>query len=452
MADNNKLELVVEVDVNKANASIKSINSGLSSMEQAATKAASGASAGIDGMTMSMVKGATAGNLLADAIQSAMRLVKEFTIDAVKDAAHVQRMEVATLSLAKAHGINAAAVQAASDAIQNLGIEDENALEAINKLIVADISLSKAEGLAKAAKDMAALKSNLNVGDALEAMTQAIEFGNARALRAVGLRVEFDKQIELAELKLNRALTDTEKTEIRRVAVMDAAAKATGAGAAAMQTAEGQVELLVKEFKDLRKELGKEFVDEFRAIVQVLRELVKWLGENTDLLKKFAQVILMVGGALGTYKLVTMIGGIATAVRGLTAAMVAGRLAMIANPMALLITGGLAAGAIIYNQYTTMQEQMEARVKDMEREGLRRDVLSGKVNRDDLRIRGMSDSDVRDLISGRRTIPGMEGEDAPWTYDGPKITIKGFKTKEEGAAAAGAIARTLTPKSNGTSG
>ena len=31
MADNNKLELVVEVDVNKANASIKSINTGLSS-------------------------------------------------------------------------------------------------------------------------------------------------------------------------------------------------------------------------------------------------------------------------------------------------------------------------------------------------------------------------------------------------------------------------------------
>ena len=36
MADNNKLELVVEMDVNKANASIKSVNTGLSSMEQAA--------------------------------------------------------------------------------------------------------------------------------------------------------------------------------------------------------------------------------------------------------------------------------------------------------------------------------------------------------------------------------------------------------------------------------
>ena len=59
MADN-KLELVVEVDVNKANASIKSVNTGLSSMEQAAGRATRGASAGIDGMTASMVKGATA--------------------------------------------------------------------------------------------------------------------------------------------------------------------------------------------------------------------------------------------------------------------------------------------------------------------------------------------------------------------------------------------------------
>jgi hypothetical protein len=65
MLDNNKLELVVEVDVNKANASIKSVNTGLSSMEQAASRAAQGASAGLDGMTASMVRGAAAGNLIA---------------------------------------------------------------------------------------------------------------------------------------------------------------------------------------------------------------------------------------------------------------------------------------------------------------------------------------------------------------------------------------------------
>jgi len=37
-----------------------------------AEKAARGASAGVDGLTVSMVKGATAGNLLADSIKKAL--------------------------------------------------------------------------------------------------------------------------------------------------------------------------------------------------------------------------------------------------------------------------------------------------------------------------------------------------------------------------------------------
>jgi len=50
----------------------------LSSMEQAAAKAARGASAGIDGLTVSMVKGATTGNLLADAIKHAIEWIEEW--------------------------------------------------------------------------------------------------------------------------------------------------------------------------------------------------------------------------------------------------------------------------------------------------------------------------------------------------------------------------------------
>jgi len=48
MPADNKLELIVEVDFNKANASIKSISTGPSSMEQAAGKAPRRASTGVD--------------------------------------------------------------------------------------------------------------------------------------------------------------------------------------------------------------------------------------------------------------------------------------------------------------------------------------------------------------------------------------------------------------------
>src|SRR5450631_1354465 len=148
MADNNKLELVVEVDVNKANASIKSINTGLSSMEQAAGKAASGAAAGIDGMTASMVKGATAGNLLADSIQKALDWAKEWTIGAVEYAAHTDRMGMSLQALAKAHGVSTDAANRAVESVKRIGFGTQDAVHAVDRLMIADMNLAKAEGLA----------------------------------------------------------------------------------------------------------------------------------------------------------------------------------------------------------------------------------------------------------------------------------------------------------------
>jgi hypothetical protein len=251
------------VDVNKANASIKSINTGLSGMEDAARRAATGASQGIDGLTVSMVKGATAGNLLADAIKTALRWVKEFTIDAVKDAAHVERLETATLALAKAHGISSEAVKRTSQAIQDLNLEDEVALRTINRLIVADLGLEKAEGLAKLAKDAAILDENLNPPETLEGILRAIEFGQERALKQLGVRVQFDKEIELAELKLGRTLSENERVQLRYNAVMKAGADIQGTAAAASGQAESQMNKLAQEVRDLRKAIGQEFVEEW---------------------------------------------------------------------------------------------------------------------------------------------------------------------------------------------
>jgi hypothetical protein len=99
--NNNKLELVVEVDTTKANASIKSVNTGLSSMEQSAGKAGRGSCEGIDGFTVGMVNGATTGNLLADAIKRAVEWIKEWTFAAAESAANADRLEAATRSLAR---------------------------------------------------------------------------------------------------------------------------------------------------------------------------------------------------------------------------------------------------------------------------------------------------------------------------------------------------------------
>ncbi len=409
MADN-KLELVVEVDVNKANASIKTVNSGLSSIEQTAAKAAHGASSSIDGMTAAMVKGATAGSLLADAIKSAVAWAKEFTVGSVMMAAENAKAEASLKALATAHGVGAAAATRQVAAIEEIGFEFTEAAHAVQRLIVADMDLAKAEGLAKLAKNAAAVQ-NVSAGEAMDAIVLSIESGASRGLRTLGLFVDFQKEVLIQELKLGRALTDAEEKQVRYNAVMREGAKIQGAHAAASQTVEGQLGALRREFNNLREDIGAKFQDDLRALIGNLRGLVGWLKENTDLLTKFGETALWVAGVLATYGLATKIMELAKAIAALNLASL--------NPYALLAGGVVAAGAIVYSEWKNTQEQLKARYDEMERQALRDDLFKGKVKVDDLRKKGMTDDQIRELISGKKLLSGETFE-----FGGPKITVK----------------------------
>jgi hypothetical protein len=410
MADN-KLELVVEVDANRANASVKSVNASLSSMESAAAKSARGAAQGIDGMTAAMVKGATAGNLLADAIKSALTWAKEFTVGSVMMAAENAQAEASLKALANAHGVGAAAAARQVSAIEEIGFEYTEAAHAVQRLIVADLELSKAQGLAKLAKDAAAVQ-NIAAGEALESIVMAIESGASRGLRTLGLFVDFQKETQIAQLQLGRALTETEEKQIRYNAVIREGAKIQGAHAAASQTVEGQLGALRREFNNLREDIGAKFQDDFKALIGNLRGLVGWLRENTDLLQKFGEVALWVSGALATYALADKIMALAKSIAALQLASI--------NPYALLAVGVVGAGFAIYSQWKDTQDQLQARFDDMQRKALRDDLLSGKTSVDALRKQGMTDDQIRELISGKRWLPGEQA----FEYEGPKLTIK----------------------------
>jgi len=406
----NKLELVVEVDANRANASIKSVNASLSSMEAAAAKSARGAAQGIDGMTSAMVKGATAGNLLADAIKSALAWAKDFTVGSVMMAAENAKAEASLKALANAHGVGAAAAAKQVSAIEEIGFEYTEAAHAVQRLIVADLELSKAQGLAKLAKDAAAVQ-NITAGEALESIVMAIESGASRGLRTLGLFVDFQKETQIAQLQLGRALTETEEKQIRYNAVMREGAKIQGAHAAASQTVEGQLGALRREFNNLREDIGAKFQDEFKALIGNLRGLVGWLRENTDLLQKFGEVALWVSGALATYALADKITALAKSIAALQLANI--------NPYALLAVGIVGAGFAIYSQWKDTQDQLQDRFDDMQRKALRDDLLSGKTSVDALRKQGMTDDQIRELISGKRWLPGGQA----FEYEGPKLTI-----------------------------
>ncbi len=407
----NKLELVVEVDTNRANASIKSVNASLSSMEAAAAKSAHGAAQGIDGMTAAMVKGATAGNLLADAIKSALAWAKDFTVGSIMMAAENAKAEASLKALAKAHGLGADAAARQVGVIEDIGFEYTEAAHAVQRLIVADLELAKAPGLAKLAKDAAAVQ-NISAGEALDSIVMAIESGASRGLRTLGLFVDFQKEAQIAQFQLGRTLTETEEKQLRYNAVIREGAKIQGAHAAASQTVEGQLGALRREFNNLREDIGAKFQDDLRGLIGNLRGLVGWLRENTDLLTKFGQVALWVSGVLASYALAEKIMALAKSIA-------APQLASL-NPYALLAVGVVGAGFAIYAQWKDTQDQLQARYDDMRQQALRDDLIHGKTTVEALRKQGMTDDNIRTLVTGLRTMPGEQA----FEFEAPRLTIK----------------------------
>jgi hypothetical protein len=394
MASDNKLELVVEVDAGKANASIKSINTGLSGMEQAAAKASRGAASGVDAMTMSMVKGATAGNLLADALKTAVAWAKQWTIGAVEYAAHSAKILASTRAMGQAHGYSAQQVAFWIEQVKKVGYSTQEAAHTINRLMIAEMDLSKATGLSKLAKDAAAIE-NIGADEAMEKLLLAVEGGVSRGLRSMGLFLDFQKEVQVQELTLGRTLSENEALQLRYNAVMREGSKIAGAHAAASGEAEAQVKKFKREMMELREAIGQRFQDQYRSLTSHLTDLATWLRNNIDLLEKFAAMAVAVAGSLALVKLGSKIADIGTAVSGLSALLKA-------NPVTvglLLAAGGAAA---MYTTYKQQQERVDSGYEQAKNSALRRDVMSGKVSIDSLRKQGMTDDQIRSLVSGKQ--------------------------------------------------
>ena len=212
-------------------------------------------------MTASMVKGATAGNLLADAIKKAIEFAKEWTIEAAKEAAHADRAVAITRTLAKAHGDGAGAAQKAIEAIRKVGFAAADATTNVQKLIIADIGLDKATSLAKIAKDAAAVNTEgLDATQAFEKLMLAIETGQERGLRTMSLFPKMAEAEEVARLQAQlhgKTLSDLEVKQVRYNAIVEASKTIHGSAAEAAGTFDGQMAKLSRDMKDLQGGRGQ---------------------------------------------------------------------------------------------------------------------------------------------------------------------------------------------------
>ena len=233
----------------------------------------------------------------------------------------------------------------------------------------------------------------------------------------MGLFVDLKKEVERQEKLTGKTLDENEILQLRYNSVMREAAKIQGAAAAASGSAEAQSKALAREVNELREAIGEKFQGYLRSWVGHLRDLVGFLKDNSDWLVKFAQGAMLAAGILATYALATKIMEIGAAVEGLTAVLAL-------NPWALLITGVVASGAIIYKTWSDTQANLERGYEDMRRKALQKDLFSGKLKPDDVKKMGYTDDQVREIIAGKKLLPGESWGD----FSGvglPKIKILG---------------------------
>ena len=288
---------------------------------------------------------------------------------------------------------SAEASNRAVEAVRKVGFGTQDAIHAVDRLMVADMNLSKAAWLAKIAKDAAAIE-NITPGEALEKLLMAIESGASRSLRTMGIFVDLNKDVDRQEKLTGRTLDENEVRQLRYNAVMREAAKIQGAAAAATGSAEAQSAALAREVNELKEAVGEQFQGHLRSWVGHLRDLVGFLKDNSDWLVKFGEAAIFVAGAIVTYGIITKIAGIASAVEGLA-------MALTANPSALLLTGVVAGGAIIWKTWSDTQAGLERSYEDMRRKGLQQDLFKDKLKPDGVKKMGYTDDQVREIIAGK---------------------------------------------------
>ena len=348
MANNNQIELVVTVEVDRANKSIKAVNASLSSMEAAATKSARGASQGIDGMTTSMVKGATAGNLLAEGIKTALGWLKEMTLEVAKYAARTEVMSVVTNKLAEVNGHSAQFVGMLVDRIKQLGITTQESHGVVQRMIFAELDLAKATELARVAQD-AAVISNTDSSQSLENIILGITTGQTRLLHTMGLQVSLEQTIQEEEKKLGRAISETEKRSAVLNKVLQEGVKIRGSYEAAMEKVGKQMTSLPRYFAEAKNAIGEQFLPEMRKVIDGLKELAVWLKDNAALVGDIAKGVAAAAAMIAAAALATKIAEIGTALGSLAAFAAA-------NPIGLIAAGFVAAGAIIYSEWRKMEQ------------------------------------------------------------------------------------------------
>ena len=367
MADS-KLELVVTVDTDKANASIKSINRGLSSIESTAVSASRGASRGIDGMTASMTKAVVAGQAIYAALLSAARALRSLAIGAIETQDQLgktaQKVGISVTELSAFRHAAELANVPMETLTAALGRFSANVARGSKELDVLGIATRRQDGTLRSASEILR-----DVADRFARMPDGV----AKTALAIDLFGRSGKEL-IPLLNAGRRGLDEMTAEARdlgRVISEETAKRA--------EHLRDNITRLKGALEGLTFEIAQRAVP---AAIRITDAIIRWVRDGgmdrlVEHLRDAAEWVKRVGLWIVQYAVIRNVLDLAAAMR--SAAIAAGGLnaALLANPWGIAAAGAATLGVVVYRAKQRLDEYAESATAAAERTEILRSVAAG---------------------------------------------------------------------------
>ena len=279
-----KFELVIEVNSQQGNASIKQVNQNLSDLERRAVSSSRGASSGIDRMTASMFKGVLGAQALYGAAIKAAQGIKELAKESIGLA--MEAIESESLFASSMGKMTNQALKWSKDLSKSLGLNQYELRKNIGTFNVmftamgigAEKAFELSRGLTQLAYDMASFY-NLRPEEAFDKLRAGIT-GQTEPLKRLGILVDeataktYAYKTGIAET--GAQLTQQEKVLARYAAITAQTAVAQGDLAKTMESPANQLRVLQSITEEAKTTLGMAFLP---TLSLVMKELTGFAGK-----------------------------------------------------------------------------------------------------------------------------------------------------------------------------
>jgi len=374
-----RVQIVIEVDADKAGAAVTAVKSAISGLGGTAVTTTREGSAGFNQMEGSILKAVAGAQLLERAVGAAGRALKSVIADSALLAARSEVLDRVMVQLAGTSGQNVRVLRAQVEELRALGIEQTQARQSVIQFMTAELDVADAIRIANIARDRAVIAGE-NTSDTMNRLTRAILAQEVELLKMVGIVIRQEDAFRRYGAEIGKSANELNEFERRQAFVNEIlrfGEGSLGSYESAMEKVGKQLTTLPRLATEAGIAFGTGFQGELQIGVTALTDFLKFARENgqvlSDLTKAafgaaaaftaltLAMNVASGSGIVGFLGTVTRALGLTSgAVTALSTALLGGSgVVGLAGAWGLLAAAGVALGFGIHQVVTAIQNHNE---------------------------------------------------------------------------------------------